>query len=781
MKFGIGQAVKRLEDRALVTGGGRFTDDVALKGQAHAFILRSPHAHARIASIDVAKAKTAPGVLLVLTGADVERDGLGLMPCMIPMKSRDGKPRYDTPRPILAQGRVRHVGDPVALVVAETMHQARDAAERIEIEYEDLPHAVDTYGATQKGAAKVWDHIPDNIAFDWEKGDRAAAEAAIAGAHKVVKLRIVNNRVVVNSIEARACLADYDAAGDKVTVYTSCQGVHGLRNQIADVILKIPKEKVRVVSGNVGGGFGMKLFLHPEYGLVPWAARKLKRAVRWASDRAEAFQSDVQGRDHVSFAELALDKESRFLGLKIETYANEGAYLSNYAPFVATGGSDMHVGLYKTPAVYTRVVGVVTNTVPIDAYRGAGRPEAAYLVERLVDAAARETGLSPDEIRRRNFIPAAAMPYKTPLGDVYDSGEFQACMEQAMKVADWAGFEARRKASAAKGKLRGRGMATYIERCGGGGAETAIAKFDPKKKKVTLYIGNQDNGQAHITSYTQVVSSALDIDAKHIEIVQGDTDTVPAGMTGGSRALPVGGAAMLGVSDKVKAKGKEVASRLLEAAVEDIDYKDGKFTIVGTDRRASLWEVAEAANDPKMRPEGASAGLDEQYTRTPEAPTFPNGCHIIEAEIDPDTGMVVIDRYVVVDDFGAIINPLTLAGQVHGGIVQGLGQALHEYTVYDNDSGQLVTGSFMDYCMPKADSFPFFKFETRNVRCTTNPLGIKGSGEAGCIGASPAIINAVVDALAPLGIRHIDMPATPRAIWEAIQTARAARPRAAAE
>ncbi|MGH7004587.1 MAG: xanthine dehydrogenase family protein molybdopterin-binding subunit, partial [Alphaproteobacteria bacterium] len=369
-------------------------------------------------------------------------------------------------------------------------------------------------------------------------------------------------------------------------------------------------------------------------------------------------------------------------------------------------------------------------------------------------------------------------PYKTPLGDVYDSGEFQACMEQAMKIADWSGFEARRKTSAANGKLRGRGMATYIERCGGGGAETAIAKFDPKRKKVTLYIGNQDNGQAHITSYTQVVSSALDLDSDHIEIVQGDTDLVPAGMTGGSRALPVGGAAMLGVSDKVKAKGKDVASRLLEAAVEDIEYKDGQFRIVGTDRRASIWDVAEAATDPDMLPEGAAVGLDEQYTRQPEAPTFPNGCHIIEVEIDPDTGMVRIDRYTVVDDFGAIINPLTLAGQVHGGIVQGLGQALHEYTVYDKESGQLVTGSFMDYCMPKADSFPLFHFETRNVRCTTNPLGVKGSGEAGCIGASPAVINAVVDALSPLGIRHIDMPATPRAIWEAIQ---AVRPRAAAE
>ncbi len=778
MKFGVGQAVKRLEDQALITGGGRFTDDFSFPNQAYASILRSPHAHARIVRLDTRKAAKARGVLAVLTGADVEADGLGLMPCMIPMTSRDGKPRYDTPHPVLAKDRVRHIGDPVALVVAETLHEARDAVESIEVEYEELPHAVDTYAAAQPGAPMVWDHIPNNVAFDWEKGDRAGVEAALAKAYRVVKLRIVNNRVVVNSMEARACLGDYDAAKDRVTLYTSCQGVHGLRNQLAEAIFKIPKEKVRVVSGHVGGGFGMKLFLHPESVLMPWAARRLKRPVRWAADRSEGFQSDVQGRDHVSFAELALDEDARFLALKVETYANEGAYLSNYAPFVATGGSDMHVGLYQTPAIYTRVAGILTNTVPVDAYRGAGRPEAAYLVERLVDHAAREVGLPPAEIRRRNFIPPEAMPYKTPLGDVFDSGEFLACMEQAMKLADWSGFEKRKKASAAKGKLRGRGLATYIERCGGGSPETVIAKFDPRKKKVTLYIGNQDNGQAHITSYTQIVSSALDLDAKHIEIVQGDTDLVPGGLTGGSRALPVGGAAMLGVSDKVKAKGKEVASRLLEAAAEDIEYKDGQFRIVGTDRRASLWDVAAAANDPKMVPEGAGPGLDEQYHRQPEAATFPNGCHLIELEVDPDTGSVHIDRYVVVDDFGAVVNPLTLASQVHGGIVQGLGQALHEYTVYDPDSGQLMTGSFMDYNMPKADAFPFFKFETRNVRCTTNPLGIKGAGEAGAIGAPPAAINALVDALAPYGIKHIDMPATPRAIWEAIQ---AARPRAAAE
>jgi carbon-monoxide dehydrogenase large subunit len=513
----------------------------------------------------------------------------------------------------------------------------------------------------------------------------------------------------------------------------------------------------------VGGGFGMKVFLHPEQAILPWVSRKLKRAVKWTADRTEAFVTDIQGRDHVSIAELAMDKDARFTALKVTTYANEGAYLSNYAPYVATGGSDMHVGLYKTPAVYTRVIGVVTNTVPIDAYRGAGRPEAAYLVERLVDAAARETGLTPDEIRRRNFITPADMPYKTPLGDVYDSGEFATIMDKAMAAADWRGVRARKLASLARGRLRGIGLATYIERCGGGGAETAILKFDPDDT-MSLYIGNVDNGQAHTTSYRQVMVSALGIDPKRMKLVQGDTDVVPAGLTGGSRALSVGGAAVLGVAEKIKEKGRDVAGKLLEAAKEDIEFAEGRFRIVGTDRAVSLWQVAKAARDPQY----GAAALDDEFTRTPTAATFPNGCHIVELEVDLDTGDVHLDRYTVVDDFGETINPLTLAGQVHGGIVQGLGQALTERTVFDRDSGQLVSASFMDYAMPKADSFPGFDFQTHNVRCTTNPLGVKGSGEAGAIGSCPAVINAIVDALAPLGIAHVDMPATPRALWEAI-------------
>ncbi len=527
-KFGVGQAIKRVEDQTLVTGGGRYTDDVNIDGQAYAYILRSPHAHARIRSIDTGEAVAAPGVLTVLTGADVAADGLGGMPCNIAMKSRDGSDRADTPHPILAQEKVRYGGDPVALVVAETLNQARDAAELIMVDYEELDPSVDTWGATQPGAARVWDHIPDNTAFDWEKGDQDGAEAALAKAHHVTKLRLVNNRVVVNSMEPRAALADYDPATDRSTLYTPTQGPHVIYGQIADVVLGIDKEKLRIVTGHVGGGFGMKVFLHAEQPLVVWASRKIKRAVKWTADRSEAFMSDLQGRDHVSFAELALAEDGRFLGLKVTTYAALGAYLSNFSPFVVTGGHDMLVGLYDQPAIYINVKGVVTNTVPVDAYRGAGRPEAAYLIERLVDKAAREMGMTPDAIRRRNFIKPEQMPYTTCLGDVYDSGEFEAVMDQGMANADWAGFEARRAEAARRGKLRGIGMATYIERCGGGAPETAIAKFE-EDDTVTVLIGTMENGQGHATSYKQIMSEALGIDAERINIVQGDTDRTPRG------------------------------------------------------------------------------------------------------------------------------------------------------------------------------------------------------------------------------------------------------------
>lgn len=775
MKFGIGQAVTRLEDRRLLTGGGNYTDDVKIAGCAHAYVLRSPYANARIRAIDVAEAKAAPGVLAVLTVEDADRDGLGDIPCLVPIKNRDGSKRADTPRPVLARGQVRHVGDPVALVVAETLAQARDAAELISVDYEELPAVVDTVGATQPGAPQVWPHIKDNICFDWELGDRAAVEAAFAKAAKVVKLEVVNNRVVVNSMEPRGAVADYDARSDRSTLYTSTQGPHIIHGQLADTILKIGKEKLRVLTNDVGGGFGMKIFCYPEQALVVWASRKLKRPVRWTPDRSEAFMSDIQGRDNVTLAEAAVDGEGKFLAFRFTTWAAMGAYLSNFGPFIPTGaGGGMQNGIYAIPAVYVNVKGVMTNTVPTDAYRGAGRPEAAYVVERLVDHIGRDTGLGPVEIRRRNFIRPEQMPYKTALGDVIDSGEFDAVMTKCMERADWAGFEARREESKRRGKLRGIGMATYVERCSAGSPDTAVIRFEDDDT-ITLLMSNQSNGQGHQTLYTQVLSDQLGVDAERIRVVQGDTDRTPNGMTGGSRAAPVGGAAVMGAADKVKTKGKQIAAHLLEAAAVDIEYADGVFRVAGTDRSISLFELARKAKDKANLPPDMEPGLDDEFTRVADAPTFPNGCHIAEIEVDPETGVTTILRYTIVDDFGGVVNPLLLMGQVHGGVVQGVGQALYEHTVYDPSSGQLLTGSFMDYAMPRADVVPSFDFSTHNVPCKTNPLGIKGAGEAGAIGAPPTIINALVDALYPVtGLKHIDMPATPAAVWRALQQRKAA-------
>ena len=776
-KFGVGQAVQRLEDNTLVRGQATYTDDLQMADALHAYVLRSPHAHARILNIDIGDAQGAAGVHTVLTGADVIADDLGPIPCAIPLQNRDGSDRADTPRPILANGIVRHVGDPVALIVADTLAQAKDAAELVMVDYEELPAVVDPAAAAAPGAPLVWDGVANNTAFEWVNpaNDKEATDKAFAAAAHVTKLRVVNNRVVVNSMEPRACVATYDAADDRSYLYTPTQGPHVIRGQLADAILKLD-DKIAVRTGQVGGGFGMKVFVHPEQPLTVWASRRLKRTVRWTSDRSEAFMSDVQGRDHVHDCEIAMDENGVFLGLRLKTWSAMGGYLSNFIPMVATNGTDLMCGLYKTPVFDITVRGVMTNTVPVDAYRGAGRPEAAYLLERMVDACARDMGLGQDEIRRRNFIQPSEMPYDAPLPVVYDSGDFLTVMEKAMDQADWAGFEARRAEAAQRGKYRGIGMACYIERCGGGAPETAIAKFDTDgADNVTIYIGTMENGTGLTTSYTQILSGALSIDAEKITIRQGDTDLCPPGLTGGSRSVPVGGAAVLGVADRIKTKGMEIAAHVLEVAPADVEYDDGDYRVTGTDRTMSLFEVARAATDAANLPDGMEPGLDDEYVRTPEAPTFPNGCHIIEVEIDPDTGNIDVDRYTVVDDFGEVINPSLLEGQVHGGIVQGLGQAIHEHTVYDEETGQLVTGSFMDYDMPKADRFPMFSFDTHNVRCTTNPLGIKGSGEAGAIGAPPAVINAIVDAIhGATGVTHVDMPATPHLLWQAINSGRKA-------
>ncbi|HLG48900.1 MAG TPA: xanthine dehydrogenase family protein molybdopterin-binding subunit [Reyranella sp.] len=759
-KFGIGDSVRRLEDPRLLTGGGRYTDDTRLGAPAaRMYVLRSPHAHADLKKVDVSAAKKAPGVLAVFTGADVEKEGFGDVPCLVPLENRDGTPRADTSRPMLAKDRVRHVGDPVALVVAETLDQAKDAAELIEVDYAPRPHTVGTYESAQPGAPLVHDHIKDNIAFDWAMGDQAATDAAFRKADRTVSLRLVNQRLVVNSMEPRGAICEYDAKDDRSTLWVSSQGVHMIRPVVADMILKIGSGKLRVRTGDVGGGFGMKIFVHPEYPMVVWASRALKRTVKWIPDRQEAFQSDVQGRDHVSIAEMALDKDCRFLGCRITTYAALGAYLNHFSVFIPTmAGSSMLNGLYQTPAVYVNVKGVMTNTVPTDAYRGAGRPEAAYLVERFVDHIARETGLTPDEIRARNFIKPNQLPFKTALGDTYDSGDFEGVMRKGMEKADWKGFPARRAQSEKAGKWRGIGMATYVEKCSGGGPETVKAVFNDDAT-ITLYTGNQTNGQGHETALRQIASAKLGIDVENIRLVQGDSDVVPEGFTGGSRTIAINGVATIAVADKIIAKGKPLAANLLEASVADIDYKDGSFIIVGTDRSVSLFDVAKANK----------GALDDEFTRTPEADTYPNGCHICEVELDPDTGTLEIKNYTVVDDFGMALNPLLLQGQVHGGIGQGVGQALSEHAVYDKDSGQLMSGSFMDYAFPRADIVPRVTFDLHNSPCKTNPLGVKGAGEAGAIGAPPSVINAIVDAIYPhTGIKHVDMPVTPASLWAAI-------------
>ncbi|MCZ7566404.1 MAG: xanthine dehydrogenase family protein molybdopterin-binding subunit [Burkholderiales bacterium] len=755
-KFSLGQSVTRFEDLTLVRGAGRYADDVPLAGALHAYALRSPHAHARIARIDAAAARKAPGVAAVLTGTEVAADGLGDIPCLIPVTNADGTPRGETPRPILAKDRVRHVGDPVALVVADTVAQAKDAAELVEVDYDPLPAAGDAYAAAQPGAPQVWPEVRNNVCFDVVSGDAQAVDAAFERAHRVVKLALVNNRVVANPLEPRAALADYDAASDRSTLYTPTQGPHVILGQLLDPILKLDRKRLRVVSGNVGGAFGMKIFLHPEQALVVWASRRLRRPVRWTAERSEAFVSDVQGRDNYSIAELALDADARFLALRATTYANMGAYLSNYGPFIPQLAFYVLTSVYRIPAISLNVKGVLTNTVPVDAYRGAGRPEGIYLTERLVDFAARELGMAPYELRRRNFIDS--FPYPTACGTEYDSGDFPAAMKLAMERADWAGFAARRAAAAKRGKLGGIGLAMYIERCGGGSGDTITVRIGGEGK-VTLISGMQDNGQGHVTSFKQVLSDALGIDAETIEVVQGDTDLVPSGLTGGSRFLAVGGVAAMAAAGAAVDKGKDAAAAMLEAAVADVEYRDGKYWIAGTDRGVSLFDVAKKAN-----------GLEATHTRAPEKYTFPNGCHVVEVEVDAETGATTIVRYTIVDDFGRTINPLLAQGQIHGGTVQGAGQALLEHGIYDPESAQLVTGSFMDYAMPRADDMPSFDCTFNNVPATGNPLGVKGAGEAGAVGAPAAVVNAVVDALEPrTGLRHIDMPATREKVWRALQ------------
>jgi carbon-monoxide dehydrogenase large subunit len=762
MKFGFGQPVRRVEDQRLTTGTGRYTDDTAVEGALHGFVLRSQYAHATFRIRDKEAARRMKGVKLVLTGEDVAH--LGGLPCKGLIKTVAGDDVDPLPVPVLPTDIVRHVGEAVAFVVAETLAQARDAAEAIDIEWTTLPSITGIAEALEPGAPQVWPNRPGNVAFEAEQGDKARTDAAFAKAARTVSVTIVNNRLASNYMETRACIAEYDKPTKRWTLTLGSQGSHGTRDLLATYVLKVAPSRIRVVTPDVGGGFGTKIFLYREYPLVMVAAEKLGRPVRWVADRTEHFLADTHGRANLSTATMALDSRGRFIGMRVDLAAEMGAYLSQYGPFIPWVGTTMTPGCYNIPAVHVRFRGVLTNTMAVDAYRGAGRPEAAYLVERLVDAIARETGKSVDAVRSLNFVKPSEMPHSTQTGPVYDSGEFEGHMRRAMEVADWNGFKARQKAAKKAGKLRGIGLACYIEACGGGGPESSTVILE-KDGMVTVLIGTQSNGQGHETAYSQLVSQHLDIPMDRIRVVQGDTDKVETGSgTGGSRSIPVGGAALNKATEILSDNLKQLASEKLEAALGDLEIVNGAVRVVGTDKALGLTEIA-------TLPGATPDMLRVHQSWAPPAATFPNGTHVVELEIDPQTGQTEIANYVVVDDFGVTLNPLMLQGQVHGGAAQGIGQALMEEIRFDAE-GQMLTATFMDYALPRAIDIPNFHFETRNVRCVTNAIGVKGAGEAGAIGACPAVMNAMVDALdRAAGIKAIDMPATPQKVFSALKDA----------
>jgi len=775
----IGASVRRKEDYRFLTGAGQYTDDINQQNQTYAVFLRSPHAHAKIASIDTAAAKAMPGVVGIFTGADIPAT-VGGLPCGWLITSTDGTPMKEPKHPLLAQGKVRHVGDQVAIVIAESLRQARDAAEKIEVDYEVLPAVVDTATAA-KATTLVHDDAPNNTCYVWALGDKAAVDAAFAKAAHVTKLDFANNRLIPNAIETRACVASYARHDDSYTLYTTSQNPHVERLLMTAFVLGLPEHKVRVVAPDVGGGFGSKIYLYAEETVCVWASKLVNRPIKWTSDRSEAFVSDAHGRDHVSHAELALDKDGKFLALRAETTANMGAYLSTFASCIPTIlHATLLAGQYKTPVIWCQVTAVFTNTVPVDAYRGAGRPEATYLLERLVSIAAKETGIPQGELRRRNFI--TEFPYQTPVALQYDSGDYHAIMKKAEELADVGGFEARKAASKAKGKLRGIGYSSYIEACGiapsniagalgarAGLFEAGEVRVHPTGK-VTIFTGSHSHGQGHETTFAQVVADRLGIPMDDIDIQHGDTGKILFGMgTYGSRSLAVGGTAIIKAVDKVIAKGKKIAAHLLEAADTDIEFKDGKFSVAGTDKNVPFASIALTAYVPHNYPlDKLEPGLNENAFYDPTNFTFPAGTYICEVEVDPDTGKTTIEKWTAVDDFGNIVNPMIVEGQVHGGLAQGIGQALLEGCVYDPETGQLLTASYMDYAMPRADDLPNFQVATTCTPCTHNPLGVKGCGEAGAIGSPPALISAICDAT---GARDIAMPATSNRVWQAMQAA----------
>lgn len=768
----IGQSVQRYEDPVLLRGEGRYTGDVSLTNQSYGFVLRSPHAHARIRSIDTTAASAVDGVLTILTGKELHAEGLGKMPLLVPpVPNLDIEAIHRPDRFGLALDTVRVVGEPVAFVVAETLDIAKDAAEKIEIDYEVLACAVEAPAAMAEGGSTVWEERPGNMSFEKEFGDKEATDAAFAGADHVVSQHMVVNRVAVNSIEVRGTVADFDSATGKCTVYVGNQGVFGLRNVLADLIFNEPAENFRVITGNMGGSFGMK-GTYPETILTVWASRRLGRPVKWENDRQESILSDNHGRGKIADAELALDKDGNFLGLRVNVIANMGAYLSPLAfmhTLLSIGGL---VGVYKTPAAHHKVSGVFTNTGSTNPYRGSNRPDTCYILERLIDVAAAEIGIDRVELRRRNFIKPDDMPYKIPLGGVYDCGDFERNFDDALARIDYAGFMARQEQSAKDGKLRGFGVANNIENAAGPGNEYADIAFD-KDGSVTVSAGTTDNGQGHATMYTQVVCDRLGISPDRVRVIEGDTAALAdGGGTGGSRVSSYGSSAATAAADQLIEKGRQIAAHILEAGISDIEFDDGRFVVAGTDKEVSLDEVVEAAFAPEKLPAGMETGFSESGTFQGKAPNYPNGCHACEVEVDPDTGRVDLVRYVGVSDVGRVINPLILAGQIHGGIGQGAGQVLMEGIEYDPDSGQMLTGSFLDYAMPRANDFCAFEVADNPTFTEVNPLGVKGAGEVGTACAMPVVVNAVVDALSAYGVTHIDMPLTAEKVWSAMHAAR---------
>jgi aerobic carbon-monoxide dehydrogenase large subunit len=770
-EFALGQPVSRFEDLRLLRGGGRYVDDMVLARMAFGHVLRSPHAHARIRAIDTGAAKAAPGVLAVLTGADWEASGWGDLPVPVGPKRRDGSALYRPRFPALVKDRVRWVGDYVAFVVAETRAQAADAAELIAVDYDPLPAVVSAAAALAPGAPRVFDDCPDNICFVHLEGDKAATEAAFARADRIVKHELVINRVTGATMEPRGSIGEYDPAADRYTIYTTLQRTNVFRSELAQNVLRIPESRVRVVAGDIGGSFGMKSAVYNEVALVLLGAKLTGRPVKWISTRSEAFLGDAQGRDNISTAELALDKSGMFLGLRVKTLVNVGAYLQTGGQaFVGNLGS--LAGVYRTPAIHVDVTTVFTNTNPVRPYRGNGRPEAAYVIERLIDLAAAELGMDPVALRRRNLIPSASMPYKTALTFTYDCGQFEKSLDMALELADAGGFAARRAQSRARGKLRGLGLSLSIERAASAGFEGAEIRFD-RGGTVTLLSGSVTQGQGHETIYKQLVCDRLGIDPKDVNYVQGDTDKIFfAEGTGGSRSATIGGSAFHYASEKIVAKAKTIAARVLGVGVDEVAFADGLFSAPRSNRTLDIAEIAKEALNPRSLPPCTEPGLVATAVYDAKVENFPNGCHVCELEIDEETGAVTMLDYSVVDDVGTVMNPLLLEGQVCGGVVQGLGQALMEDIRFDPASGQLLTGSFMDYAMPRADDLSPMRLKSNPVPTATNPLGVKGAGEAGCVGALPAAVNAVANALSVLGIRHVEMPTTPERLWRAMSEAR---------